>query len=340
MIKWIARWFHRTVAAPPAGAGTAAHPVHPDHPDHPGSVASIAPAPDAGAIHTVFYRWLAGGPGADVPPATEQLILDELRRLLASPQSAADLVPRVPAVLPRLLRSLRDNKVCSAELARQFGQDVVLVGALIREANSSAHRLDAPVKTIEAALMLLGQSGVRMLLAKAAFRPIIRHQAGRFAQQLAPRLWQQSEACALAASRLAPAEQADPFEAYLAALLHNVGLVVALRLIDQLFAGDTLPRSEPFCRALLASAQALSSQIAALWEFPATVSQAIAQAGQSGASPLAQVLALADRLAALRMLIDAGQIAADDQFALRGLDAAALACLEQLRTEDPDGVSD
>ena len=334
MFKLIARWFRQTVAGTPAGAVVSAHPVRPD------SAASIAPAPDAGAIHLTFYQWLAGGPGAEVPPATEQLILDEFSRLLAVPQSAADLVPRVPAVLPRLLRSLRDNKMSSAELARQFAQDVVLVGALIREANSSAHRLGAPVKTIEAALMLLGQNGVRMLLAKVAFRPIIRHQAGRFAQQLAPRLWQQSEACALAASRLAPAMQADPFDAYLAALLHKVGLIVALRLIDQLFAGDALPRSAPFCRVLLATAQALSSRIAVLWEFPATVSQAIAQAGQSGAPPLAQVLALADRLAALRMLIDAGQIAADDHIALHGLDAAALACLEQLRTEDPDGVSD
>ena len=333
MIKWIARWFQRPVAGPTYRADASAHQVPPD------SAASIAPDA-AGAIHTVFYRWLAGGPGAEAPPVTEQLILDEFSRLLAAPQSAADLVPRVPAVLPQLLRSLRDNKVSSAELARQFAQDVVLVGALIREANSSAYRLDAPIKTIEAAVMLLGQNGVRMLLAKVAFRPIIGHQCGRFAQQLAPRLWQQSEACALAASRLAPAMQADPFEAYLAGLLHHVGLIVALRLIDQLFAGDTLPRSEPFCRVLLATTQQMSARIAALWEFPATVSQAIAQAGQPGAPPLAQVLALADRLAALRMLIDAGQIAADDQFALHGLDDAALACLEQLRTEDPDGVSD
>jgi HD-like signal output (HDOD) protein len=322
MIKWIARWFNQSPATQAAVATQSDIP------------ADIEPAPQAGDVHTLFYRWLAGPPGDDVQPSTEKLIIDEFTRLVEAPQSAADLVPRVPAVIPQLLRSLRDDSISGAELSRQLAQDVVLVAEVIREANSPWYRPSAPVKTIEGAIMLLGQNGMRMLLARVAFRPIISNQSGHFALQVAPHVWRQSETCALAASMLAPAMRANPFEAYLAGLLHHVGLIVAFRLIDQIYTGAALPQSDQFCAALLSNASVLSARIAALWEFPVTVSIAIEQAGVPGAPPLAQVLALADRVAMLRMLVDAGRLAAGDPSVLHGLGPAAAACFVKLSHEE------
>jgi HD-like signal output (HDOD) protein len=321
MIKWIARWFNRSPAALVPGAPDAALP---------GGAADIAPHERHDDIDSLFYRWLAGAPGSDVAPSIENMIIDGFMRLVEAPQSGADLVPRVPAVIPQLLRSLRDESVSGAEFSRQLAQDVVLVAEVIREANGPCYRPSTPVRTIEGAVMLLGQNGMRMLLARVAFRPIISTQSGHFARQAAPLVWRQSEACALAASMLAPAMRANPFEAYLAGLLHNVGLIVAFRLIDRIYTGGALPGSAEFSAALLSNARLLSSRIAVLWEFPATVSVAIAQAGQPGAPPLARVLALADRLATLRMLVDAGQFAADDPFVLEGLAPAELACFAKL----------
>jgi HD-like signal output (HDOD) protein len=328
MIKWIARWFNRSPAAQDPSAPDAAPP------DQPAGAADLAPREHHEDIHTLFYRWLAGVPGSDILPSTEKLIIDEFVRLVEAPQSGADLVPRVPAVIPQLLRSLRDDSVSGAEFSRQLAQDVVLVAEVIREANSPYYRPSAPIKTIEGAVMLLGQNGMRMLLARVAFRPIVNTQSGQFAHQVAPLVWRHSEACALAASMLAPAMRANPFEAYLAGLLHNVGLIVAFRLVDQIYSGGALPSSGEFSAALLSNARLLSARIAALWEFPVTVSVAIADAGVPGAPPLAQVLALADRLATLRMLVDAGQFAAGDPFVLQGLDPAALACFEKLSNEE------
>jgi HD-like signal output (HDOD) protein len=328
MIKWFARWFDRSSATHAPSA-----PV-PTHTGLPGSAPLAEPAPRHDDIPTIFYRWLAGPPRAEVLPATEKLILDEFARLVEAPQSASDLVPRVPAVIPQLLRSLRDDNVSGADLSRQLAQDVVLVAEVIREANGPCYRPSTPIKTIEGAVMLLGQNGMRMLLARVAFRPIISTQSGQFAHQVAPLVWRQSEACALAASLLAPAMRANPFEAYLAGLLHHVGLIVAFRLIDQIYAGAALPQSDQFCAALLSNSRRLSARISALWEFPVTVSSAIDGAGTAGAPPLAQVLALANRLATLRMLVDAGQYAPDDPFVLQGLDPAAVALFEQLSNEE------
>jgi HD-like signal output (HDOD) protein len=326
MINWLARWFTRSSATDTTSAPIPAPPVA------PGGAAPVE-ASGAGDIHTQFYRWLAGPSSADVPPATEKLIIDEFTKLVEAPQSAADLVPRVPAVIPQLLRSLRDDSVTGAELSRQLAQDVVLVAEVIREANSPYYRPAAPIKTIEGAVMLLGQNGMRMLLARVAFRPIISNQSGQFARLVAPQVWRQSESCALAASMLAPGMRANPFEAYLAGLLHNVGLIVAFRLIDQIYSDAALPASDQFGRDLLAKARLLSSRIAALWEFPAAVSVAIADAGLPDAPPAAQALALADRVATLRVLVDDGQLAPDDP-AVLALEPAAMACFAKLSNED------
>lgn len=236
----------------------------------------------------------------------EQLILDELARLARQPQAAADLVPRVPAVIPQLLRSLRDEASSAGELARQVAQDVTLVAQVIREVNSPYYRATARVANIEGALMLLGQNGLRMLLARVAFRPLIGAQSGHLARRVAPQLWRQSEQCALAASMAAPACGADPFEATLAGLMQNVGLVVALRLMDGLDGAAPLPLSDAFARALLDSARRLSAGIAQLWEFPPAVGQAIQQAGRFDATPLAAALHQGERLATLRVLCDDG----------------------------------
>jgi poly-gamma-glutamate capsule biosynthesis protein CapA/YwtB (metallophosphatase superfamily) len=74
------------------------------------------------------------------------------------------------------------------------------------------------------------------------------------------------------------------FARWFAGLLHHVGPIVAFRLIDQIYAGAALPQSDQFCAALLSNSRRLSARIAALCEFPVTVSSAIDHAG-TAASP-------------------------------------------------------
>ncbi len=295
MKNWFARWFG---AAAPADA------------DIPAAVAAAQPATAADAhasfdLDLAFHRWLSG-PVAHTGETRDALILDELAKLARQPESAAELVPRVPAVVPQLLRSLREEGTSATQLARQVAQDVSLVAEVIREVNSPFYRPTAPVRTIEGAVMLLGQNGLRMLLARVAFRPVISAQTGRLARQTAPQLWRQSEKCALAASLAAPGCGADPFEACLAGLMQNVGLVVALRLIDQIDAAGRMPQPDSFAHALRDSARVLSARIAQEWELPPPVSAAILQAGAADGPPLAQALRIGDRLATLQVLAEAG----------------------------------
>ena len=295
-------------------------------------------AAHAAEIDAIYYRWLSAALPPHAPPERERRVLDELDRLANAPLAGAALVPRIPEIIPQLMRSLRDEDMHAADLARQLSRDVVLVAEVFREANRPAYlpryHAGPPVSSIEAAVMLLGQNGMRMLLARVALRPVISMGSGRHTRRIAPAIWRQSEQCARAASLLAPALRANPFEAYLAGLMENVGLVVAFRIVDQVCPGDMLPHSDAFVAELFAQSRILSARIAALWEFPDAVTAAIGAAGSSGATPLAQALALGDRLAKLRLLVDGALFEADDPFVTAGMSQAALDCFDKLQDED------
>jgi HD-like signal output (HDOD) protein len=314
MKNWINRLTSRSDKAPTA-------PV----------AASEDQAPDLVAeIEATYYRWLTAARGYAAPLEVETRILDEVRQLAAQPGDAAELVPRVPEAIPQLLASLNDEDASVAELARQVAQDVVLVAEVIREANSAYYRPIAPVKNVEAAIMMLGQNGLRMLLARIAFRPLISMQASGFAREAAPRVWNQSVSCALAASLMAPGLSTGVFEAYLAGLMQNVGLVVAFRLIDRICADGRVPGSSSFGAQLLDESRQLSAAIAAYWQFPQQVADAIAHAGDAAPDQLAQALAQGDRIAKLRLLIDAGVVPEDDALVADGLDNFQRRCLGKL----------
>jgi HD-like signal output (HDOD) protein len=334
MKNWIARLFggsETTAAEAPAAQAAGASSASTASAAH--ATGRRAAEPDPGLA---FWRWLTAGAVAAAPTAQAlphaQLVLGELERLSANPADAAGLVPRVPDVIPQLLRSLRDEAASSADLARQVARDPALVAELIREANSPFYRSSSQVRTIDAALLVLGRNGLRMLLARAAFRPLIGMQGGRHSRQAGPRIWAHTELCAQAAGLLAPGLGADPFEAYLAGLMDDLGLIVALRLFDGVLDTDALPQDPAFVTALLARTRALAAHIALQWELPPPIAAAILGAGGDGPSagqPLALTLGRAERLAQLRLLADDGLLAEDDP-ALAGLDAASARAFERL----------
>ena len=292
-------------------------------------------------IDAIYYRWLAAAGSAQATEQAEQQILDELTRLAREPIAGAALVPRIPAIIPQLMRTLQNENMSAAELSRQLAQDVLLVAEVYREANRpcyhSRYNASPSINNMEGAIMLLGQNGMRMLLARVAFRPIVSMQSGGLTIRTAPLIWRQSEKCALAANLLAPAMQANAFDAYLAGLMANVGLVVAFRLIDQMHAPDAFPQSDAFIAQVFAQARILSVRIAELWEFPESVTRAIGRAGadtDTDPQAQAQALALGERLSKLRMLVDTGRFPADDPVVTAGLGRNELQVFDKLADEE------
>jgi len=324
MKNWIARLF---------GGGTTAAPAEPTVAQaavakveaQPVSASPRAPAQDRGL--DLWHCLTAGAAASNPTPqalAHAQLVLAELDRLIQAPSDAEGLVPRVPEVVPQLLRSLRDEDASSADLARLVARDPSLVAELIREANSPFYRSSSQVRTIDAALLVLGRNGLRMLIARAAFRPLIGMQGGRHSRQAGPRLWNHTENCALAASLLASTYRADPFEAYLAGLMDDLGLIVAFRLFDGVLEADALPQDPVFVGALLARTRTLAARIALQWEMPPPIAAAVlGAANPAPGTGLASALAEAERLACLRIMLDQGVQDADYPAADDGKDERA-----------------
>ncbi|MCG2584579.1 HDOD domain-containing protein [Massilia sp. TS11] len=330
MIGWLSRLFGGGSPETPAAAPSAAAAPAPTEPP-----ASVPTATSMVAdVDNLYYRWLVQGQHGRANHDAARIILDELVRVAKTPTAGAELVPRVPAVIPQLLRSLRDESQSGADIARLIAQDVVLVAEVIREANSPFYRSTTPIKTLDGAVMLLGQNGLRMLLARVAFRPIINMQTGHFVKRVAPTVWGHAEKCAQAASLLAPGAQAPVFEAYLAGLMQSVGMIVAFRVIDQVHHDEVLPQSDAFCKGLAKAGHYLSARIARLWDFPPSVAEAIRTMHEAQAEALGQVLGLADKLAKLRLLVDAGHVPADDPFITQGLDRATQRIFDKLQNEE------
>ena len=299
------------------------------------SEAPAAAEPEAGPeqlaieVDAAYYRWLTASSGYQATPEAEEHILDLVRTLAADPSAAAGLVPRSPELIPQLLRDLADDNVSSG--------DLVLVAEVIREANSAYYRPLQPVKSLDAALMMIGQNGLRMLLARIAFRPLIQMQEGGFARQAAPTIWNQSEKCALAASLMAPGLGAGVFESYLAGLMQNLGLIVALRLAGRASDEGKIPGSSEFGRRLFDVSRQLSATIAGHWEFPQDVVAGIAGVGRLDATVLSGALERGDQIAKLRLLLDAHVVDEDDVLVSGSLDNFERRCLGKLGALDGAG---
>ncbi|MBI1889208.1 MAG: HDOD domain-containing protein [Burkholderiales bacterium] len=259
-------------------------------------------------VNAAFTSWLfeANQNTDTFTNPVEQEILDALDKIVKSNQSGATLVRRMPGVIPQLLQSLRTENFSGTQLAKKLSHDVVLVGAVIRIANSSFFSPGQTITSIEHAVLVIGQAGLRQLITSVAFQPIIDLNSGHFTKLIAGQLWEQSERAAVASRMLAGVHKVDPFEAFLAGLIQNVGLLASLRVIDQMADENQAIGSETFCNALINYGRLLSCSIGREWHFPEAVTKAIEDQGQTGKnaviSPMGKVLAAGSHVSKLHLL--------------------------------------
>jgi HD-like signal output (HDOD) protein len=290
-------------------------------------------------VDHLFFDWLMGYPGEGSNFEVEQKVLQALYGLLASDLNDAVLVPRMPSVIPALLSSLRNKSVSAGEISRHIVKDVVLVGEVINVVNSAMYNPADRINSLEKAVMLLGEDGLRLLIAKVAFNPIINMSSGKYTRRAAQHIWSQSEKCAIACHHLA--KDVDPFQAFLTGLMKNMGLVICFRMLDHVCAEVKFKYSSSFQLAFASVATTLSYRIAQRWGFPAYVVQALQQ--QAGGSkpiawtPLGHLLHTADLLSKMRILVNHGQLMSNDERLKMGLDSQAADCfdlLNQLQLHD------
>ncbi|MFZ1829646.1 MAG: HDOD domain-containing protein [Candidatus Competibacteraceae bacterium] len=237
----------------------------------------------------------------------EKAALQQIEDLLSAEVFDEKMVPRLPAVVPQLLCSLRSDDVSGKHLAEQIGHDPVLVGEVIRISNSAFYKSSSRINSIERAVVILGRTGLQRLIANVVMKPIFNVHQGHFGQQGGSYLWSQSERCAFACAYLARSRY-DPFDAYLAGMICKIGMIVAIRILDHLYKNCELPKSIHFYQTLVLKTKKLSRHIAERWQFPVTVLDALEEQvsmdDQSNPATLGGVLYRANRISELHILVE------------------------------------
>ena len=375
MFQWLKRWFPMAGPASPAAArpAIAAVPAAADRRagdkragdrragDRRATDRRAAAKPAAAPaglsfeqkdhVDTSYYSWLFGDvhQHADLDiNGQEKKVLDALRSIVHSQQAVANLVPRLPGLIPQMLQSLRNDDFSGNDIARMISHDVVLVAAVIRLANISMLNSGRAIINVEHAVLMIGQKGLRQLITAVAFRPILGLGSGHYAGVLAPRIWDQSECCATANSTLAEGLGIDPFEAFLAGLVQNVGLMLSLRIMDQMAAAQLaggriapaapLLGSDMFCSSLVRNARLLACRIGREWSFPDAVTLAIGEQlnmqKNAAISPLGRLLSTSDYMSKLKILTENTRLSNENPRLFMGLSEAALRCYRQLNAPD------
>lgn len=151
-------------------------------------------------------------------------------------------MPAMPVVASKVLQMMQDPDFNAEDLAEVIAHDTVITAQILKMANSSYYSLSNRVRSVEHAVVILGERTMRNLVLAASLRGINR----RFGL-MEKMLWEDSMGCAVGARAVARLfDSADPEEAFLAGLLRHFGRVVMnawdderyLRVMEEMYNGE------------------------------------------------------------------------------------------------------
>jgi HD-like signal output (HDOD) protein len=146
-----------------------------------------------------------------------------------------DHMPTIPAVLVPLLRYLERpvEQMEIPQVVSLISQDESLVTKCLSLANSPLFGRPKEVDTIHGAVVALGMQRMRDIALSCSVLDLMPNQAGNFNPTS---FWEHSLGCALVCREFArKIRYPDPGKAYLAGLLHDVGIVAHLWLAPREF---------------------------------------------------------------------------------------------------------
>lgn len=140
----------------------------------------------------------------------------------------------MPALLPvaeMALARLRDPRCSLPEIGEVVSSDPVVSGAVLRMANSPLYRGLDRITSLSFAVTRLGTNALRTLMLHESVRAAMFERRGGD-PMLADRIWRQSLAGAVIMRGLSEFTPVDPDQAFLIGLLHNIGNVIVLRIVQ------------------------------------------------------------------------------------------------------------
>ncbi len=224
-------------------------------------------------------------------------------------------IATLPEITMQIIELVEDSKSTATDLQKVISNDPALCSRILKVVNSSFYGLPGQIGSINRAIVMLGLNAVKNIAIAASLAKLFR--GGELTPGFSARdLWQHSNATAVAAKLLGDELRLGlGDEAYLAGLIHDIGLMVEMqydrsRLIDVVESVPTDPTGAPtvdFRRAELdqfgATHEDFGRGLCDKWKFPISFEAATGFHHDPMQAPdahrkLAALVCAADRMAA------------------------------------------
>lgn len=203
---------------------------------------------------------------------SSQVARDCLNESLASPQSIAPM----PQVCAQLAELTAQQETDARQLVRLIQSDAVVVGEIMRIANSPALRPRSPVVSLQQAVAWLGLAEVRNITVATALRGEVFSAPGH--EPESEELWREAWLGGLWAKEIARSRRKHVESAFLAGLMHRAGAALALKVLSR-FEMDrrTAMDANTFRNLVVEFESPMARSLMSNWRIPGEVQDAASE---------------------------------------------------------------
>jgi hypothetical protein len=193
-------------------------------------------------------------------------------------------LPRAASLIPQLMRLLRQPNVSPIELEARVSRDVILSAEVLHMAGSSYYASRGPVRDLSDALVRLGEVGLQRAMARVVLRPLFNPDADPAIAPLQALLQRHVDWQAEALAHGAVLQGLEPFDGYLAGLLHGAGWQALMRIVSAANAWPSAAPRPELAQALAGRAHRLFGRAALAWDLSPAFAGFAASAAQGRSS--------------------------------------------------------
>lgn len=218
-------------------------------------------------------------PSAEPNAAPEVELTPELQRAVARVTEISSL----PEVTTRIVEVVEDPKSTAQDMHEIVRHDPALAAKVLKVVNSAFYGLPSQIASLDRAIVMLGLSAVKNIALAASLSRLFR--PGAVSDRFASRdLWTHCVSVGVCARLLARASLGQVEEAFVAGLVHDMGLLIEFQLFPEKLKA-VAQRCEAHPQDFLAierevigaDHQAFGSYLASKWKFPPGLRAAISR---------------------------------------------------------------
>lgn len=155
----------------------------------------------------------------------------DLKRLIARVED----LPTLPRTVLRITERVNDPRASARDLSRIITDDQVLTARLLKLVNSSFYGFPQRVSTVTGAIVLIGFDAIRNLLLTTSVFDMFPSRTSKDRRHQEA-LWDHSLGCAIGAKVIGGLLRHEKLEElFVAGLLHDIGKIVEMALLPDLF---------------------------------------------------------------------------------------------------------